>query len=177
MDTSKASNEMYAWWVDLLVSYGLKAKNEDPLQPETKVALAQDNGVICFRYSPRRYFFGVDSEKEAVFWYVFVPEIEERIIPEKRQEFCSALEQLLNQEKDREFNSFFTLPVRIDYAEKKFSEKSYSGVLVRTDSKGDLFSKQELSQRALKSWRKHIFVPICRFLDAKKDLCCRSTQK
>ena len=177
MDNSRACNEMYAWWVDLLVSYGLKARNEDPLQPETKVALAQDNGVICFKYSPRRYFFGVDSDRESVFWYVFVPEIEERIIPEKRQFFCSELEMALNAERDSEFNSLFTLPVKTDYTERQFAERNYSGVLVKANAKRDLFTKQELSQRALKSWRKNVFVPTCKFLDARKDLCCPADAK
>ena len=167
MADSKACDEMYSWWVDLLVSYGLKAKNEDPFQPETKVAIAQDNGVICFKYSPRHYFFGVDSENRDIFWYAFLPEIDGFVKPEKRQEFCSKLEQALNHEKDKEFNSFFTLPVKVNCSERRFADKNYSGVLVRTNSRQDLFAKREISQRALKSWRKNIFVPLCKFLETQ----------
>ncbi len=165
MDRVEASKKMHGLWSDLLVSYGLIAKDSDPFNPETRIALAYDNGVICFRYSPRHYFLGVDFEMNSAFWYVLVPEVERLTAPEKSQEICQRLEAILNSERDLEFESFFTLPAKVSYSQRDFADKTYKGFLARTASKGDLFEDIEKSQMALKSWRKKIFVPTCKFLD------------
>lgn len=177
MDTSLIAKRVFVWWYNLLKDSGYDSKiGVDPLLVETRIGIQEQEGVVYFKFAPRYFFFSFDFGGGNAVFNTFIPEIDFEIQEDKRDEFCGRLESHLNEPLSTngrdEFSKFFTPPVKVSFQERNFRDEDYTGVSIGTKTNPMCFSKSRdrMRSRALKNWRKKIFIPAYGFFESQDNL-------
>jgi hypothetical protein len=95
-----------------------------------------------------------------------MPEIDEQVRPEIREELCTDLDGHLNELFDsRNFPGCFTLPFDSVSVGRSYRGEKYDGILTSIGVGDDVSLKDGgLKKNVFKDWKQKIFAPYCKFL-------------